>query len=79
MSEIVVHNRKPMKPLTSTVRPATPPPPPPTPTPMPTLAAPKLVTPHNGATGIELRPRFVWKAVPNAKGYELRVSLNTNG
>ena len=44
------------------------------PPPAPAIAAPELISPHNGATGVELRPRFVWKAVPNAKTYELAVS-----
>lgn len=45
-------------------------------TPTAPLTAPKLITPHNGATDIQLRPRFLWQPVPEAKGYELWVSLN---
>jgi len=40
------------------------------------LTAPELVTPPNGATGIGLRPVLLWEPVPNAKGYEVTISLN---
>lgn len=42
------------------------------------LAAPKLLSPHNRATGIELRPILLWEAVPEAEGYELKVSQNSD-
>jgi len=42
------------------------------------VTAPELVSPHNGATDVELTPRFLWKAVPEATVYELAVSLNSD-
>ncbi len=48
----------------------------PTPTPAPPLDAPKLLSPHNGATGIQLRPTLIWEPASSAGGYELRVSPN---
>lgn len=50
----------------------------PTPTPEDSLTAPKLLSPHNRATDIELRPRFLWEPVPDAMGYELIVSLSSD-
>jgi hypothetical protein len=53
----------------------------PEPTPEPpeeSLTAPKLLSPHNGATGIELSPILLWEPTPEAGGYELRVSRNSD-
>ena len=51
--------------------------PPTTPSPAPApLTAPRLVTPHNGATGVELTASLVWQPVPNAGGYELVIAHN---
>jgi len=44
----------------------------------PSVTAPELVSPNNAATGVELRPKFVWKAVPGAKSYGLRVSRHSD-
>lgn len=38
------------------------------------VTAPKLMSPHNSATNIELTPTLLWAEVPNAKGYELWLS-----
>ena len=38
--------------------------------------SPRLVTPHNGATGVELTASLIWQPVPNAGGYELVIGLN---
>lgn len=40
------------------------------------LTPPELMSPQNGATGIELTPALLWKEVPNAEGYEVLVSRN---
>ncbi len=54
----------------------------PAPTPVPppeeSLTAPELVSPHNRATDTELRPILLWHAVPEARGYELKVSRNSD-
>lgn len=42
------------------------------------LTAPKLLSPHNEATGIELSPILLWEPVPEAEGYELKVSRNSD-
>ena len=49
----------------------------PTPEPEP-ISAPKLLSPHNETTGIELSPILLWEAVPEAEGYELKVSRNSD-
>ena len=50
----------------------------PTPTPEDSLTDPKLLSPHNRATDIELRPRLLWEPVPEAMGYDLIVSLSSD-
>lgn len=40
------------------------------------LTATRLLTPHNGATDIQLSPTLLWQPVTNAGGYELWISLN---
>ncbi len=40
------------------------------------LTASRLLTPHNGATDIQLSPTLLWQPVTNAGGYELWISLN---
>ncbi|MBA7675944.1 hypothetical protein ES703_84183 [subsurface metagenome] len=42
------------------------------------LVAPKLLSPHNETTGIELSPILLWEPVPEAEGYELKVSRNSD-
>jgi len=42
------------------------------------LTAPKLLSPHNGANGIQLRPILLWEAVPEAEVYELQISRNSD-
>lgn len=52
-----------------------------TPAPAPpeeSLTAPKLLSPHNEATDIELSPILLWESVPEAEGYELKVSRNSD-
>ena len=63
--------------------PASPTPPPPsepipasTPAPLLELNPPQLISPANRATDIELTPTLLWKEVPEAESYELKVSLN---
>ncbi len=50
----------------------------PEPAPDNTLTAPKLLSPHNGANDIQLRPILLWEAVPEAEVYELRISRNSD-
>ena len=52
-----------------------------TPTPAPpeeSLTSPKLLSPHNRATDIEISPILLWEPVPEAEGYELKVSRNSD-
>jgi len=44
--------------------------------PAPTLHAPRLISPPNGAIDIEHTPTFVWEEVANAEGYELVIAHN---
>jgi hypothetical protein len=50
----------------------------PTPVPPPeiSITAPKLRSPNNGATDVQLKPTFLWELVPDAGGYQVTISLN---
>jgi hypothetical protein len=50
----------------------------PAPTPENSLTAPKLLSPHNRAIDVQPRPVLLWEAVPEAKGYKLTVSRNSD-
>jgi hypothetical protein len=50
----------------------------PEPPPDNTLTPPVLLSPHNGANGIQLSPILLWEAVPEAEVYELQISRNSD-
>ncbi|MBN1863240.1 MAG: hypothetical protein JW790_06300 [Dehalococcoidales bacterium] len=43
------------------------------------VKAPELVSPEDGASGVDVRPGFQWRAVAEAEGYELVVSSEDSG
>jgi len=50
----------------------------PAPAPEDSLTAPKLLSPHHEATDVQLSPILLWEPVPEAEGYELKVSRNSD-